>query len=130
MIFPLLSLPFQPQFSSTPSNDVIGSTSSAPLLQHRASSLPTQRHRHVLGSLGSQENIGRQQHVLYKGVVKKTVPSPLSEHAHVAKGASPSGEKGSGKRGIWSEVWGVCPYSRYMGPRTNPRMFNLQCLCK
>lgn len=85
-----------PQFSSTPTNGLT-STSSAPQ-QYRASSLPTQRHRNVLGSLSSQENVSRQQQqqqqqqVLFKGGVKKTVPSPLSEHVYVAKGTThPSG---------------------------------------
>ena len=51
-------------------------------------SLPTQQQhgRHVLGSLGSQENIPKQQ-VIFRGG-KKSVLSPLAEHAHVAGGVA------------------------------------------
>lgn len=68
----------QPQFSSTP----FGNSSSHQQQEPHG--------RHVLGSLGSQENISKQQ-VLFKGG-KKTVLSPLSEHAHVAAGGMAIGE--------------------------------------
>ena len=94
---------FQPQFSSTPAavDTASGYVSSTvplhPQLPLRASSLPAQRQRHVLGPLGSQENIIGRQQVLFKGG-KKTTPSPLAEHARVAKtaagGSPPSDTKG------------------------------------
>ncbi len=39
--------------------------------------------RHVLGPLGSQENIAKQQ-VVFRGGKKMAFPSPLIEHAQVA----------------------------------------------
>ena len=111
----------QPAFSSTPTNGSYTTSGAVPLLQqYRASSGslpgssslpgsgPGHYQRHVLGSLGSQENIGRQQqqqqqqhgqHVLFKGPGGRK-PSPLSEHTHVAKtvrsagGTPPSAGKG------------------------------------
>ena len=87
----VVSLSHQPQYSSTPAGAGDGlSTQQLPPPQQ------PQRGRHVLGPLGSQENIAKQQ-VVFRGG-KKTLLSLLVEHAQLAGSGAGAGVSPSDRR--------------------------------